>query len=51
MNETATTVEGFAQERFAFVRDLFEQNFATGQEIGASFSVTVAAIWTGWNVP
>lgn len=53
MNETATTVEGFAQERFAFVRDLFEQNFATGQEIGASFSVTVAGetvvdLWGGW---
>jgi CubicO group peptidase (beta-lactamase class C family) len=45
--------EGFTQERFAFVRDLFEENFATGQDLGASFCATVAGetvvdLWGGW---
>ncbi|PQM26292.1 serine hydrolase [Sphingopyxis lindanitolerans] len=53
MNQLTTTVQGFAHERFDFVRDLFERNFATGRDIGASFSVTIAGetvvdLWGGW---
>ncbi len=34
-------VHGFAQDRFAAVKTLFEENIASGAEIGASFSATV----------
>jgi len=51
MSEIA--VGGFAQERFASVRDLFEANLANGTDLGASFSVTIEGetvvdLWGGW---
>jgi len=51
MNEIA--VGGFAQERFASVRDLFAANLANGTDLGASFSVTIEGntvvdLWGGW---
>ena len=51
MSEIA--VGGFAQERFASVRDLFAANLANGTDLGASFSVTIEGetvvdLWGGW---
>jgi CubicO group peptidase (beta-lactamase class C family) len=37
----AVTVEGFARGRFEAVHEAFDNNFATGQEVGASFCMTV----------
>jgi CubicO group peptidase (beta-lactamase class C family) len=47
------SVEGFAQERFASVRDLFAANLANGTDLGASFAVTIGGetvvdLWGGW---
>jgi CubicO group peptidase (beta-lactamase class C family) len=44
---------GFAHDRFAGVRDLFEQRLADGAEIGASVAVSVGGemvvdLWGGW---
>lgn len=45
--------EGFAHDRFAAVRDVFEANFAGGEELGASFCATVEGetvvdLWGGF---
>jgi CubicO group peptidase (beta-lactamase class C family) len=50
---SAMSVEGFAQERFASVRDLFASNLANGTDLGASFAVTIEGetvidLWGGW---
>jgi CubicO group peptidase (beta-lactamase class C family) len=46
-------VDGFAQDRFAPVREVFEANLASGADIGASFCATlegetVVDLWGGW---
>ena len=50
---TATSVEGFAQDRFAAVRDTFAANLASGEDVGASFAATVEGetvvdLWGGF---
>ena len=45
-------VSGFCDERFAPVREAFEENFTSGKEVGASFALTVEGeyvvdIWAG----
>jgi CubicO group peptidase (beta-lactamase class C family) len=50
---SGNSVEGFAQERFASVRDLFAANVANGTDLGASFAVTIEGetvvdLWGGW---
>ena len=47
------TIGGFADEKFAAVRESFEQNLASGADIGASFCVTIEGetvidLWGGW---
>jgi CubicO group peptidase (beta-lactamase class C family) len=37
----AIAVEGFAQQRFSSVRDLFAANLSNGTDLGASFAVTI----------
>lgn len=49
-------VGGFAQERFAPVREAFAANLRSGADIGASFTATVDGetvvdIWGGWADP
>ncbi len=49
----AIEIHGTCPERFAAVRQAFEQNFATGQELGARFSLVEAGelvidIWAGF---
>ncbi len=50
---TATTVHGFAQDRFAAARDVMANHLATGADIGASFCATkdgetIVDIWGGY---
>src|SRR5882672_4369751 len=50
---SAISVEGFAQERFSSVRELFAANLANGTDLGASFAVTIEGetvvdLWGGW---
>ncbi len=50
------TVGGFAQDRFAAVREAFAANLQSGADIGASFTATVEGetvvdIWGGWADP
>lgn len=45
-------IHGFCDDRFAAVRDAFEQNFAERGEVGASFAATVEGefvvdLWAG----
>ena len=47
------SVEGFVNDRFAAVRDVFANNLASGADLGASFSVTLAGetvvdLWGGF---
>lgn len=47
------SVQGFASERYAAVRDVFSQNFSSGADIGASFCATeggetVVDLWGGF---
>jgi CubicO group peptidase (beta-lactamase class C family) len=49
-------VGGFAQDRFAAVREAFAANLRSGADIGASFTATVEGetvvdIWGGWADP
>ncbi|MGH6996828.1 MAG: serine hydrolase domain-containing protein, partial [Phenylobacterium sp.] len=46
-------IHGLCPERFAGVRAVFEDNFATGQELGARFSLVQAGevvvdLWAGF---
>jgi CubicO group peptidase (beta-lactamase class C family) len=46
-------IQGFTQDRFASVRKPFEDNFASGADVGASFCATVngetvADLWGGY---
>jgi CubicO group peptidase (beta-lactamase class C family) len=48
-----SSVDGIVGERFAAVRDAFENNLASGADIGASFCATVEGetvvdLWGGW---
>ncbi|MDP1555146.1 MAG: serine hydrolase domain-containing protein, partial [Hyphomonas sp.] len=50
---TSVKADGFAEDRFAPVKAAFESNFASGQENGASFCMTlegkpVVDIWAGY---
>ena len=50
---TATSVGGFAQDRFAAVREAFAANLASGADVGASFAATVEGetvvdLWGGF---
>jgi len=47
-------VEGYAHDRFADVRRIFEENIRDGVDVGASLSVAVAGelvvdLWGGWS--
>jgi CubicO group peptidase (beta-lactamase class C family) len=47
------SIGGFVGERFPAVREAFEQNLATGADVGASFAATlegemVVDLWGGW---
>jgi CubicO group peptidase (beta-lactamase class C family) len=47
------SIDGFARDRFAAVRAAFENNLATGADVGASFAATVDGemvvdLWGGW---
>jgi len=49
----AVTAEGFAHDRFAAVRPVFEANFTSGADVGASFCATlegetVVDLWGGY---
>ena len=49
-------VQGFAHDKYAAVRKLFEENIAKGDDIGASFSATVNGetvvdLWGGYADP
>ena len=49
----ATPVQGFAQDRFASAKKPFEENFASGADVGASFCATVNGetvvdLWGGY---
>ncbi|PFH07999.1 beta-lactamase [Collimonas sp. PA-H2] len=35
------TIDGFAHDKFAGAREVFEANFKNGEELGASFCATV----------
>ncbi|MUH49968.1 MAG: serine hydrolase [Actinobacteria bacterium] len=41
MREAAVGVEGICQDRFAAVKALFEQNFASGDDVGASVALII----------
>ena len=46
-------IHGFCDERFAAVKEAFQENFKSGGEVGASFAVTingkfVVDIWAGY---
>ncbi|HZC16011.1 MAG TPA: serine hydrolase domain-containing protein [Caulobacteraceae bacterium] len=47
------SMDGFVRDRFAAVRGAFEQNLASGADVGASFAATVNGefvvdLWGGW---
>lgn len=47
------SVQGVTQDRYAAVREVFEANLATGEDVGASFCATVEGetvvdLWGGW---
>ena len=47
------TIGGFADEKFAAVRETFERNLASGADVGASFCATIEGetvvdLWGGW---
>ena len=47
-------VAGFVDEKFAGVRDAFENNLASGRDVGASVAITVEGemvvdLWGGWT--
>jgi CubicO group peptidase (beta-lactamase class C family) len=47
------SMDGFVRDRFAAVRAAFEQNLASGADVGASFAATVDGefvvdLWGGW---
>src|SRR5580704_8207820 len=47
------SIDGFVRDRFAAVRATFENNLATGADVGASFAATVNGemvvdLWGGW---
>lgn len=49
-------VEGLTHDRYAAVRDVFEANLASGEDVGASFCATVEGetvvdLWGGWADP
>jgi len=49
-------VEGLTHDRYAAVREVFEANLASGQDVGASFCATVEGetvvdVWGGWADP
>jgi len=51
-----SNVYGFAHDKYAAVRKLFEENIASGEDIGASFSATVNGetvvdLWGGYADP
>lgn len=50
---TDSRVQGFAQDRFAHVRDIMAASLASGTDLGASFCATIDGetvidIWGGW---
>ena len=50
---TSTPVQGVADERFAPLRDVFQQHLDSGDELGASLAVVergtlVLDLWGGW---
>jgi len=50
---TDNMVQGFAQDRFAHVRDIMAASIASGADVGASFCATIDGetvidIWGGW---
>jgi CubicO group peptidase (beta-lactamase class C family) len=52
--ETATTIHGHCDEKFARVQEEFLGNFADGSDVGASFALTVNGefvvdIWAGYS--
>src|SRR5471030_888802 len=47
------SIDGFLRDRFAAVRAMFENNLASGADVGASFAATVNGemvvdLWGGW---
>jgi CubicO group peptidase (beta-lactamase class C family) len=47
------SIDGFVRDRFAAVRAMFENNLASGVDVGASFAATVDGemvvdLWGGW---
>ena len=53
MTVAEAAVQGFADERFAEVRDIFEDNLASGRDLGACVAITlegepVVDLWGGW---
>jgi CubicO group peptidase (beta-lactamase class C family) len=49
-------VEGLTHDRYAAVREVFEANLASGEDVGASFCATVEGetvvdVWGGWADP
>ncbi len=51
--EIGTSAAGYADERFAGVRDVFEDNLDSGADLGAAVAVTldgetVVDLWGGW---
>jgi len=47
------SVQGVTQDRYAAVREVFEANLASGEDVGASFCATVEGetvvdLWGGW---
>ena len=47
------SIDGFVRDRFAAVRAMFENNLASGADVGASFAATVNGemvvdLWGGW---
>ena len=47
------SIDGFVRDRFAAVRAIFENNLASGADVGASFAATVNGemvvdLWGGW---
>jgi len=52
-SERAGAIQGFAEERFAKVRDLFAASVASGEDLGGSVAITVDGemvvdLWGGW---
>ena len=50
------SVQGVTHDRYAAVREVFEANLASGEDIGASFCATVEGetvvdLWGGWADP